>query len=127
MLVLYETALGYCLFKLSNDAKLGTADLWKEFESPDSANGLFVYFKRTRRCFSSPMHRLKLRGLHRFTSTVTAVEEITAVQEGKLSKGLKQFLSQEILDKGKGKETLAVMDSKLGEFTFRTMRALYFN
>ena len=50
----------------------------------------------------------------RFTSTATAVEEITALQEGKLGKGLKQFLSDEIVEKGKGKETLLVADPKLG-------------
>ncbi len=59
--------------------------------------------------------RLKLRGLHRFSSTVSAVEEITSLQDGKLGKGLKQFLSDEIVGKGKSKDTLAVMDSKLGE------------
>jgi nucleolar protein 58 len=40
MLVLYETPLGYCLFKLTNDAKLGNPDLWKDFETPESANAL---------------------------------------------------------------------------------------
>jgi len=57
---------------------------------------------------------LKLRALHRFTSTATAVEEITAIQEGKIGKGLKKFLSQEIMEKGKGKQSLLVADSKLG-------------
>jgi nucleolar protein 58 len=60
--------------------------------------------------------RLKLKGLHRFTSTATAVEDITALQEGKLGKGLKKFLSDEIVEKGKGKETLAVVDPKLGAY-----------
>jgi nucleolar protein 58 len=59
---------------------------------------------------------LKLRALHRFTSTATAVEEITAIQEGKIGKGLKKFLSEEILEKGKGKQSLLVADSKLGKF-----------
>jgi len=98
MLVLYETPLGYCLFKLTNEAKVGNPDLWKEFETPEGANAL-----------------LKLRGLHRFSTTVTAVEEITSIQEGKLGKGLKQFLLDEVIGKGKGKETLAVIDSKLGK------------
>ena len=57
---------------------------------------------------------MKLKSLHRFTSTATAVEEITSLQEGKLGKGLKQFLSEEIVEKGKGKETLLVADPKLG-------------
>jgi hypothetical protein len=40
MLVLYETAMGYCLFKVSDAAKIGSADLWKEFENPEQANKL---------------------------------------------------------------------------------------
>lgn len=43
MLVLYETALGYCLFKVTDSAKLESADLWKEFESPEKAHKLYVY------------------------------------------------------------------------------------
>lgn len=38
------------------------------------------------------------------------------MQEGKLGKGLKKFLSEEIVDKGKTKEALVVVDSKLGTF-----------
>ena len=57
---------------------------------------------------------MKLKAIHRFTSTATAVEDITAMQEGKLGKGLKKFLSDEIVDKGKLKEQLTVIDSKLG-------------
>ena len=65
--------------------------------------------------------RLKLRALHRFTSTATAVEEITAIQEGKIGKGLKKFLSEEIVEKGKGKQTLFVADNKLGTSSLRTV------
>ncbi|TDL29186.1 Nop-domain-containing protein [Rickenella mellea] len=97
MLVLYETSLGYCLFKLTDSAKVKSADLWEEFESPEKANAL-----------------LKLKSIHRFTSTATAVEDITALQEGKLGKGLKKFLTEQIVDKGKaGKEILTVSDPKL--------------
>ena len=60
-------------------------------------------------------HRLKLKALHRFNSTATAVEEMSAMQEGKMGKGLKQFLSDEIVSKGKAKESLAVVDPKLGK------------
>lgn len=42
------------------------------------------------------------------------MEEVTALQEGKLGKGLKQFLSDEIVNKGKGKEQLLVAEPKLG-------------
>lgn len=97
MLVLYETALGYCLFKVSNEAKLESGDLWQEFQSPEKASKL-----------------LKLKAIHRFTSTATAVEDITAMQEGKLGKGLKKFLTEEVLEKGKGKESMVVVDPKLG-------------
>lgn len=57
---------------------------------------------------------MKLRALHRFTSTATAVEEITAIQEGKMGRGLRKFLSKEIVEKGKGDKSLLVVDSKLG-------------
>ncbi|KAI0092562.1 Nop domain-containing protein [Irpex rosettiformis] len=97
MLVLYETSLGYCLFKVTDTGKIQNQDVWEEFETPEKANKF-----------------LKLKSLHRFTSTVTAVEEITALQEGKLGKGLKQFLSDEVVGKGKGKEQLMVADPKLG-------------
>ena len=60
------------------------------------------------------LRRLKLKALHRFTSTATAVEDLTAVQDGKLGKGLKKFLSEEVVDKGKGKESLVVIDPHLG-------------
>ncbi|CAL1702095.1 unnamed protein product [Somion occarium] len=97
MLVLYETSLGYCLFKIADSAKAESEDVWEDFETPEKANKL-----------------LKLKSIHRFTSTATAVEEITAIQESKLGKGLKQFLSDEVVGKGKGKESLAVIDPKLG-------------
>lgn len=57
---------------------------------------------------------LKLKAIHRFTSTADAVEEITALQEHKVTKGLKKFLSEEISGKGKGKETLAVFEKEFG-------------
>ncbi|PPQ97106.1 hypothetical protein CVT26_001011 [Gymnopilus dilepis] len=97
MLVLYETAMGYCLFKVTDSAKIEKADLWEEFETPAKASKL-----------------LKLKALHRFTSTATAVEDISALQNGKLGKGLKQFLTEEVLEKGKGKESLVVIDPHLG-------------
>ncbi|KAJ7087286.1 hypothetical protein B0H15DRAFT_886474 [Mycena belliarum] len=96
MLVLYETAMGYCLFKVGDAAKLESDELWKEFESPEKASKL-----------------LKLKAIHRFHSTATAVEDITALQKGKLGKGLKDFLTEEIVDKGKTKEALLVIDPHL--------------
>lgn len=43
MLVLFETALGYCLFKVSDNVKLEDADLYKNFESPEGATKLYVH------------------------------------------------------------------------------------
>ena len=68
--------------------------------------------------------RLKLKSLHRFTSTATAVEEITTMQEGKLGKGLKEFLNKVIVEKGKNKEELVVIDPKLGAFPSLRRRIL---
>ncbi|KAE9391940.1 Nop domain-containing protein [Gymnopus androsaceus JB14] len=97
MLVLFETAMGYCLFKMSDSVtKMEESQVRKEFESAETANKL-----------------LKLKALHRFTSTATAVEDMTALQEGKLGPGLKQFLTDEVLGKGKGKDSLLVVDKHL--------------
>ncbi|KAG7093864.1 Nucleolar protein 58 [Marasmius oreades] len=99
MLVLYETAMGYCLFKMSDSAaNMEESQLRNQFGTPELANKL-----------------LKLKALHRFTSTATAVEDMTALQEGKLGPGLKQFLSDEVVGKGKGKESLLVVDKHLGK------------
>ncbi|KAJ3996872.1 hypothetical protein F5050DRAFT_1570541 [Lentinula boryana] len=96
MLVLYETAMGYCLFKMSDSVtKMEESQVRKEFESPESAN------------------KLQLKALHRFTSTATAVEDMTAIQEGKLGPGLKKFLTDEVVGKGKGKDSLLVVDKHL--------------
>lgn len=40
------------------------------------------------------------------------------MQEGKLGKGLKDFLNKVIVEKGKNKEELVVVDPKLGAFLF---------
>jgi nucleolar protein 58 len=104
MLVLYETAMGYCLFKLTDAAKLDSENLFEQFQTPESAKKL-----------------LKLKALHRFTSTATAVEEMTSLQEGKIGKGLKQFLTEEVVDKGKGKSPLLLVDKKLSSSIHKKM------
>ena len=40
MLVLYETALGFCLFKLTDEGKLESDDVYKDFETPEKASKL---------------------------------------------------------------------------------------
>ncbi|GAA5832990.1 hypothetical protein JCM11251_006473 [Rhodosporidiobolus azoricus] len=95
MLVLFESAVGLALFKVK-DGKLGD-NLHKEFETEEGANNL-----------------VKLQAIHRFTSTATAVEDMTAIGEGKVSKSLKKFLTDEITDNKKLKnEKLAVSEPKL--------------
>ncbi|WFD33635.1 Nucleolar protein 58 [Malassezia cuniculi] len=102
VLVLFETAVGFCLFSLSDESKLRSSDLYKSFESEAEANRL-----------------LQLSAIHRFQSTVEAVEGATAVNEGKLSKGLKKFLTDEIVGKGgaagakRASEKLVVSEPKL--------------
>jgi nucleolar protein 58 len=130
MLVLYETAMGYALFKLTDSAKLTDPDLYKEFETPEKANGLCVLSPLDRSMYLLMYgiflkRRLKLKSLHRFTSTAVAVEEITAMQEGKLGKGLKEFLSKTIVEKGKNKEALVVVDPKLGASPIVLLRAMH--
>ncbi|GAA6035707.1 hypothetical protein JCM8097_004981, partial [Rhodosporidiobolus ruineniae] len=96
MLVLFESAVGLALFKVK-DGKLDEKDLHKQFETEEGANNL-----------------VKLQAIHRFTSTATAVEDMTAIGEGKISKGLKKFLTEEITENKKLKnEKLAVSEPKL--------------
>ncbi|GJN90392.1 hypothetical protein Rhopal_003403-T1 [Rhodotorula paludigena] len=95
MLVLFESAVGLALFKVK-DGKLGD-DLHKSFESEEGASDL-----------------VKLQAIHRFTSTAAAVEDMTAIGEGKISKSLKKFLTDEIAGNKKLKnEKLAVSEPKL--------------
>lgn len=85
---------------------------------PNQSRVCFLIFN----CPDLPEIRLKLKALHRFTSTATAVEDITALQGGKLGKGLKQFLTDEVVNKKKGKESLIVVDQSLGEYSLHLPR-----
>ncbi|KAH9472168.1 hypothetical protein Pst134EA_002793 [Puccinia striiformis f. sp. tritici] len=101
MLVLFESSVGFCLFKVADNGTLLTdGNLHKKFDSPASASNL-----------------VKLQSIHRFKSTADAVEDLSAIGDGKLSKNLKKFLIDEIsggVEGKKSKETLAVVDPKLG-------------
>lgn len=105
--VLFETGAGFCLFKLTDAGILKKGDSGKAirdaFANPSKASNL-----------------VKLQAIHRFTSTVDAVEDIEALGEGKISKNLKNFLISEVQGGSKGKksaveEQLVVADPKLGE------------
>ncbi|KAI5455082.1 Nucleolar protein 58 [Naganishia albida] len=83
MLVLAETSVGFCIFKLNDQAKLESKDLWKQFETPEAATSA-----------------LELQAIHRFQSTAAAVEDITAIQDGRLSSSLQEFLTSSIAGAG---------------------------
>ena len=72
-------------------------------------------FVRSKFKLLNALGRLKLKALHRFTSTATAVEDITALQKGKLGKGLKKFLTDEVVGNRKSNESLIVVDPHLGQ------------
>jgi len=102
MLVLYESSLGYCLIKVKDGNLLSKspAEQRAALDSDDS-------------------NLLKLQSVHRFSDTAAAVEEITAIGEGKISKSLKKFLTEELAGGSKKskkdkEEQLVVSDPKLG-------------
>ena len=101
MLVLYESSLGYCLIKVKDGNLLS-----KTPAEQRTALG------------SDDSNLLKLQSVHRFSDTAAAVEEITAIGEGKISKSLKKFLTEEVAGGSKKskkdkEEQLVVSDPKL--------------
>ncbi|KIR35363.1 nucleolar protein 58 [Cryptococcus deuterogattii 99/473] len=111
MLVLTETSVGFVVFKLSSDAKIDNKDLWKEFETPEGAN-----------------KALKVQAIQRFTSTASAVEDLAAVQDGRLTDSLSKFLLDTVggadgekKKKKKIEEMLVVSDPKLAGTINKTL------
>ena len=97
MLVLFESAAGYSLFKVLDEGKLRDIDgkkLHKEFASPEAAASA-----------------VKLQAFRAFDDTAAAISASTALVESKMDKSLKKFLKKNVQDV---KEELAVMDAKLG-------------
>ncbi|PON73942.1 Nop domain containing protein [Parasponia andersonii] len=93
MLLLFETQAGFALFKVLDEGKLSKVeDLWKEFESAESARRV-----------------VKLKAFSKFENTSEALEATSLLIESKPSKGLRKFLRAHC-----DGETLAVADSKLG-------------
>ncbi|XP_069790099.1 nucleolar protein 58 isoform X2 [Narcine bancroftii] len=96
MLVLFETAVGYAIFKVVNENKLREVDnLWREFETSEKANKF-----------------LKLKHFEKFQDTTEALAAATALVEGKLGKSLKKVLKR--IAAKEAHEQLAVADAKLG-------------
>lgn len=74
---------------------------------------------------------LKVQAIQRFTSTATAVEDLAAIQDGRLTDSLSKFLSDAVggsaedgkkkkKDKSKVEEMLVVSEPKLGELACTT-------
>ncbi|KAK3761736.1 hypothetical protein RRG08_010353 [Elysia crispata] len=97
MLVLFESAAGYALFKVLNEAKLKDVDnLFKDFETPEKASKV-----------------LKLKHFEKFEDINEAVAGNLAVEKGKVSKNLKRIIKKHILKDAEAE--LAVADAKLGK------------
>eukprot|EP00195_Chlamydomonas_chlamydogama_P017712 CAMPEP_0202889986 /NCGR_PEP_ID=MMETSP1392-20130828/514_1 /ASSEMBLY_ACC=CAM_ASM_000868 /TAXON_ID=225041 /ORGANISM="Chlamydomonas chlamydogama, Strain SAG 11-48b" /LENGTH=512 /DNA_ID=CAMNT_0049573453 /DNA_START=175 /DNA_END=1713 /DNA_ORIENTATION=+ len=93
MLLLFETAAGYALFKVLKEDKLKQVDdLFNDFTSLESAQKV-----------------VKLKAFSKFENTAEALAAATALVDSKLGKGLKKFLKKHAVD-----EELAVLDKKLG-------------
>lgn len=93
MLLLVETAAGFALFKVLKEGKLQASEnLWEDFESLEQAQKV-----------------VKLKHFQKFDNTTDALASASALVDSKLSKGLKKFLKKHAQG-----ETLAVLDSKLG-------------
>ncbi|XP_012705032.2 nucleolar protein 58 [Fundulus heteroclitus] len=96
MLVLFETAAGYAIFKVLDESKLQQVDsLYKEFETAEKANKI-----------------LKLKHFEKFQDTTEALAAATALVEGKIGKSLKKVLKKVVAKEAH--EQLAISDAKLG-------------
>ncbi|MEW5302737.1 MAG: hypothetical protein WDW38_004153 [Sanguina aurantia] len=96
MLLLFETAAGYALFKVLKESKLkklkNVEDLAEDFESLEAAEKMVT-----------------LKAFGKFENTTDALAAATSLVDSKLSKGLKKFLKTNAVG-----EDLAVLDKKLG-------------
>jgi nucleolar protein 58 len=94
MLVLYESAAGYALFKVTDESGLSKpSELYKCFDTAEKAAGM-----------------VKLKAFHKFTDTAEAVAAASGIVESKLSKGLKKFLKKNVSG-----DSLAIADAKMGQ------------
>ncbi|MEE6490157.1 hypothetical protein FKM82_015791 [Ascaphus truei] len=95
MLVLFETAAGYAIFKVLDEKKLQEVDnIWKEFETVEKANKV-----------------VKLKHFEKFQDTTEALAASTALVEGKIGKNLKKVLKK--IAAKEAHEQLAIADAKL--------------
>lgn len=96
MLVLFETAAGFALFKVLKEKKLKKVDdLAEEFSTLEKASKL-----------------IKLKAFEKFNDSKSALKAVSALLNNKLSTSLKKFLKSNIVSKGITDELL-VLDKKL--------------
>jgi nucleolar protein 58 len=97
MLLLFESAAGYALFKVNNSGKLAAPEkIWEDFKTADAAAS-----------------SVKLKHFTPFANTTEAVVSATSIVDNTLDKTLKSFLKKNIVKKEISDE-LAVADVKLG-------------
>jgi len=97
MLVLFESAAGYALFKLLDESKLSDVDnLYQDFATPDKAAKI-----------------LKLKHFEKFENINEAVAGNLTVENDKVGKNLKRLVKKHILKDAEAE--LAVADAKLGK------------
>jgi len=100
MLVLFQTATGYAIFKLLDDKKLSctATELLQDFKNPESACKV-----------------VKFKQFHQFADATKALEATTATIEGKVSESLKEALKEAYrrIRKGKKKKEILLADEKL--------------
>lgn len=106
MLVLFETPVGYSLFKVSDEK-------WKETEDVDMYE---EFFSSSEKATSF----LNLKSFQQFSDTADAVSAATACVEGKVSPSLQQFLKRQLgtsTKSKKSKKNKRESSSSLGEST----------
>ncbi|KAH9498824.1 Nucleolar protein 58 [Bulinus truncatus] len=97
MLVLFESAAGYALFKLLDESKLQNIEnIYQDFETPNKAAKI-----------------LKLKHFEKFQNINEAVAANLTVENEKVSKNLRHILKKHILKDAESE--LAVADAKLGK------------
>jgi len=97
MLVLFESAAGYALFKLLDEAKLKNSEnLYEDFTTPEKAAKV-----------------LKLKHFEKFENITEAVAGNLTVENDKIGKNLKKLVKKHILKDAEAE--LAVSDAKLGK------------
>jgi nucleolar protein 58 len=119
LFVLTETSAGFALFKAKDKKILKKDDFSAEVQTAEGINDLYVQLTWWLLCDNAFQfanchlrHSLKLKQFEKFDSAATALEEVAALVEGKVSPMLSKLLDSL---KDEKKASLAVADPKLGQ------------